>query len=101
MPEKKKWTNMEEHICYFREYAVVEMLHSPSFIHDEPDQEHDPERVKCTPNMWCTFTKTAPERYASMFAAIYGRGERRPLINDLVNRLHDSDLHLNCLRASV
>jgi len=82
MPEKKKWTDMKKGICYLREYAVVEMLHSPTFISDKPDQEHDPERVRCTPDMWCIFTKTAPERYASIFAATYGRGERRPLTND-------------------
>ena len=51
MPEKKKWTDTEKGIHYLREYAVVEMLQSPIFIPDEPDQEHDPERVRCTPNM--------------------------------------------------
>jgi len=81
MPDKKKWTDMEKGIHYLRGYTVVEMLHSPSFIPDEPDQEHDPERVRCTPNMWCIFTKTAPERYASTFAAMYGRGERRHFVN--------------------
>jgi len=101
MPEKKKWTDMKKGICYLREYAVVEMLHSPTFIPDEPDQEHDPERVRCTPNMWCIFTKTAPERYASTFAAMYGRGERRPLINELINTLQDFELHLTSLRTCI
>ena len=32
MPQKKKWTSMEKGIHYLREYAVVEMLHSPTFI---------------------------------------------------------------------
>ena len=32
---------------------------------------------------------------------MYGRGERRPLIDDLVNRLQDFELHLNPLRACV
>ena len=73
---------------------MVEMLHSPTFIPDEPDQEHDPERVRCTPNMWRIFTKTAPERYASTFAAMYGRRERRPLINELIYILADFELHL-------
>ena len=81
IPEKKKWTDIEKDIHYLREYAVVEMLHSPTFIPDEPDQEHDPERGRCIPNMWRIFRKTAPERYASTSAAMYGRGERRPLIN--------------------
>ena len=85
MPEKKKWTSMEKGIRYLREYAVVEMSHSPTFIPDEPDQECDPERMRCTPNTWRILTKTAPERYASIFAAMYGRGERSPLINDLIN----------------
>ena len=94
MPEKRKWTDMEKGICYLRECAVVEMIYSPDFIPDEPDQEHDPERVRCTPNMWRTFTKTAPERYASTFAAMYGRRERRPLINELIYILADFELHL-------
>ena len=51
MPEKRKWTDMEKGICYLREYTVVEMLHSLTFIPDEADQEHDPERVRGTPNM--------------------------------------------------
>ena len=80
---------------------MVEIIYSPDFIPDETDQEHDPERVRCMLNMWRTFTKTAPERYASTFAAMYGRGERRPLIDDLVNRLQDFELHLNPLRACV
>ena len=70
---------------------MVEMICSPDFILDEPDQEHDPERVRCTPNMWCIFTKTAAERYASTFAAMYGRGERRPLINELINTYYNTD----------
>ena len=45
---------------------MVEMICSPDFILDEPDQEHDPERVRCTPNMWRTFTKTAPESMDAM-----------------------------------
>ena len=73
---------------------MVETLHSPSFIPGEPDQEHDPERVRCTPSMWRIFTKTAPERYASTFAAMYGRGERRPLLNELIYILTDFELHL-------
>ena len=64
-------------------------------------QEHDPERVRCIPNMWRIFTKIAPERYASTFAAMYGRGERRPLINELINKLQDFELHLSPLRACV
>ena len=101
MPEKRKWTDIEKGIRYLRECAVVETLYSPTFIHDDPDQEHDPERVRCTPNMWRTFTKTAPERHASTFAAMYGRGERRPLLSELINRLQDYELHLTPLRACV
>ena len=62
MPEKKKWIDMEKGIRYLREYAVVEMLHSPTFIPDEPEEEHDPGRVRRTPNVWHIFRKTAPER---------------------------------------
>ena len=100
MPEKKKWTDMEKDVCYLREYAVVEMLHSPTFIPDEPDQEHDPERGRCIPNMWRIFRKTAPERYASTFAAIYGIGERRPLINKLINKLQDFELQSSVYKVT-
>ena len=51
MPEKRKWIDMEKGIRYLREHTMVEMLHSPTFIPDEHDQEHDPERVRYTPNM--------------------------------------------------
>ena len=51
MLEKRKLTDMEKGIHYLREYTVVEMLHSLTFIPDEADQEHDPERVRGTPNM--------------------------------------------------
>ena len=61
MTEKRKWTDMEKGIRYLREHAVVEMLYSPTVIPDEPDQEHDPENVRCAPHMWRIFTKTAPE----------------------------------------
>ncbi len=69
---------MEKGIRYLREHAVVEMLHSPTFIPDKPDQEHDPERVQCTPNMWRTFTKTAPERYASTLQQCMAEGKEDP-----------------------
>ena len=97
MLEKRKLTDMEKGIHYLREHTLVEMLHSPTFIPDEPDQEHDPERVRCTRNMWRIFTKTTPKKYASTFAARYGRGERRPLINELINKLQDFELHLTPL----
>ena len=90
---------MEKGIHYLREYTVVEMLHSPTLLPDEPDQEHDPERVRYTPNMWHMFTKTAPERYAITFAAMYGRGEGRPFINELNNKIQDFELHLTSLQA--
>ncbi|XP_046761077.1 uncharacterized protein LOC121108186 [Gallus gallus] len=98
MPEKRKWNDMEKGFCYLREHAVVEMLHSPTVIPDEPDQEHDHENVSCTPHMWRIFTKTAPESYASTFAAMYDRGGERPFINELVNKLQDFELHLIPLR---
>ena len=85
---------MEKGICYLREYAVVEMLHSHAFIPDNPNQEHDPEKVRCTPNMWSKLTRTAPENCTSTLAAMYGRGERRPHLNELISRLHDFELRL-------
>ena len=43
----------------------------------------------------------APEKYAGTLAAMYGRGQRRPCLNELINRLHDSELHLTPLWACV
>ena len=100
MPEVKKWTAMEKGIHYLRECTMVEMLHDCTFIPD-PNQEHDLERVRCTPSLWHMFTRTAPERYASTLAAMYGRGQKRPLLNGLINRLHDTELLLTPLRACV
>lgn len=101
MPEIKKWTAMEKDIHYLTEYAVVETLPDRAFVPDNPNQEHDPERARCTPNTWRIFTRTAPERYASTLAAMYGRGQKRPLLNGLINRLHDTELLLTPLRACV
>lgn len=100
MPEVKKWTAMEKGIHYMRECTMVEMLHDCTFIPD-PNQEHDLERVRCTPSLWHMFTRTAPERYASTLAAMYGRGERRSLLNELISRLHDFKVHLTPIRACV
>ena len=44
----KKWTTMEKGIHYLRQFSVVEILRDPTFIPDDPHQEHDPERVRCT-----------------------------------------------------
>lgn len=77
MPEIKKWTDMEKGIRYLRECAVTEMLHNCASNPDYQNQEHDPERVRLTPNMWRTFTRTAPEKYAGTLPAMNGRGERR------------------------
>ena len=77
---------------------MVEVLHSPTFTTDEPDQEHHPENIRCTPHTWRIFTKTAPERYASTSAAMYGRRGERPFINELMNQLQDFELHLIPLR---
>ncbi|XP_021236236.1 uncharacterized protein LOC110389699 [Numida meleagris] len=99
MPEAKKWTTMEKGIQYLRECAVVEMLHDPGFIPDDPNQEHDPERIRCTPDMWHPFTRTAPEKYAGTLSAMYGRGERRPPMGELISRLHDFEIHLTPLQV--
>lgn len=48
MVEIKKWTTMEKGICYLREFSMVEMLHDPMFIPDDPQKEHDPERGRYT-----------------------------------------------------
>lgn len=80
MPEIKKWTDMEKGIRYLQEFAKVEMLHDSMFIPGDPHQEHDPERVRCTPNMWQRFTRTALEKHSGTLAGIYDRAKKTSFI---------------------
>lgn len=73
MPKIKKWTTVEKDIYYLRELPVVEVLHDPMFIPDNPHQDHDPERVTCAPSMWQKFTRTVPEKYTGI-PGMYERG---------------------------
>lgn len=75
MPVIKKWTSTEKGIHYLRELAVVAMLHDPTFIPDNPHQEHDPERDMCAPSMWKKFIRTAPDKYAGTPAGMYERAK--------------------------
>ena len=71
---------------YLRERAAVEMLHDPTFIplnsdphsNSNPNRDRHPERVRCTPDMWCIFTRSAPGEYGGTLAAMYGRGQEEP-----------------------
>lgn len=89
MPEIKKWTATEKSINYFRECAMTEMLHEPTFVPGDPHQEHHPERVRCTPSLWRQLTRTAPEKDANTPAGMHVRGQRRPLLFKPISRLHD------------
>ena len=89
MPEIKKWTATEKSINYFRECAMREMLHEPTFVPGDPHQEHHPERVRCTPSLWRQLTRTAPEKDANTPAGMHVRGQRRPLLFKPISRLHD------------
>ena len=93
MPEKKKWTATKKGSHYFREWAMVEMLHDTTFIPDNPNQEHGPERVRYIPNMWRKFTRTAPEKYAGTLEGMYSREQRQSLLFELIIRLHDFEQH--------
>ena len=63
-PAMKTWDTIEKGIQYLREIALVEMLYDSNFAPNDPRQNHDPERVRTTPEIWQKLTRAAPDRYA-------------------------------------
>ncbi|XP_072186301.1 uncharacterized protein [Excalfactoria chinensis] len=100
-PEEKKWTDIETGIRYLRERAVVEMLYSPNFRHDDPNQLHDPETVRVSRLMWRAFTRTAPREHASALAIIYGTGAREPPVSELIDKIHGIELFINTIGVCI
>ena len=45
------WDTIEKGIQYLREIAMVETLYDPNFAPNDPHQNHDPERVRTTPDI--------------------------------------------------
>jgi len=95
-PEMKKWNTIEKGIQYLTEIAVVEMLYYPVFVPNDPRQDHDPERVRGTPDIWQKFTRTAPERYTGTLAAMLDRYEdqQRPPVFELILMLQNFEQKL-------
>ncbi|XP_072190515.1 uncharacterized protein [Excalfactoria chinensis] len=100
-PEEKKWTDIETGIRHLRERAVVEMLYSPNFRHDDPNQLHDPETVRVSRLMWRAFTRTAPKEHASALAIIYGTGAREPPVSELIDKIHGIELFINTIGVCI
>ncbi len=91
-PAKKTWNTIERGIQYLREIALVEMLYESNFVPNDPRQNHDPERVRTTPEIWQKLTRAAPDRYAPTLLATFHRYEdqqRRPLVFELILTLQN------------
>ena len=91
-PVMKTWDTIEKGIQYLREIALVEMLYESNFVPNDPRQNHDPERVRTTPEIWQKLTRAAPDRYAHTLLATFHRYEdqqRRPLDFELILTLQN------------
>lgn len=91
-PAMKTWDTIEKGIQYLREIALVEMLYDSNFAPNDPRQNHDPERVRTTPDIWQKLTRAAPDRYAPTLVATFHRYEdqqRRPLVFELILTLQN------------
>ena len=62
MPAMKTWDTIEKGIQYLRKIALVEMLYDPNFAPNDPRQNHDPERVRTTPDIWQKLTKSSTRK---------------------------------------
>ena len=61
-PVMKMRDIIEKGIQYLREIALVEMLYDPNFAPNDPRQNHDPERVRTTPEIWQKLTKSSTRK---------------------------------------
>ena len=87
-----------------REIALVEMLYESNFVPNDPRQNHDPERVRTTPEIWQKLTRAAPDRYAPTLLATFHRYEdqqRRPLVFELILTLQNYEQHLPPTHVSI
>ena len=101
---KKTWNTIEKGIQYLREIALVEMLYDSNFALNDPRQNHDPERVRTTPEIWQKLTRAAPDRYAPTLLATFHRYEdqqRRPLVFELILTLQNYEQHLPPTHVSI
>ena len=83
---------------------MVEMLCDPNFAPNDPRQNHDPERVRTTPDIWQKLTRAAPERYTPTLVATFDRYEdqqRRPLVFELILTLQNYEQHLPPTHVSI
>lgn len=82
MPEIQKWTATEKSINYFRECAMTEMLHEPTFVPGDPHQEHHPERVRCTPSLWRQLTRMHQKRMPTHQQECMSEGKEDPFYSN-------------------
>ena len=103
-PVMKTWDTIEKGIQYLREIALVEMLYDSSFDPNDPFQNHGPERVRTTPDIWQKLTRAAADRYAPTLVATFHRYEdqqRRPLVFELILTLQNYEQHLPPTHISI
>ena len=100
----KTWDTIAKGIQYLREIALVEMLYDSNFAPNDPRQNHDPERVRTTPEIWQKLMRAAPDRYTLTLVATFHRYEdqqRRPLVFELILTLQNYEQHLPPTHVSI
>ena len=83
---------------------MVEMLYDSNFASNDPFQNHDPERVKTTPDIQQKITRAAQDRYAPTLVGTFHRYEdqqRRPLVFKLILTLQNYEQHLPPTHVSI
>ncbi|KAJ7401632.1 hypothetical protein BTVI_93882 [Pitangus sulphuratus] len=77
----KGWKTMEEGIQRLREMALLEVLFGR-----DGQYTSDPDKVKCTPLMWWTFTRMGPSAHASYLTSLQPGEKREPVVS-VTNKL--------------
>lgn len=101
-PGLRTWNTVEKGIQYLRGTAVVEMLFDPTFVPNDPHQDHEIE--VSTPKIWQKLTRTAPERYVVSLVAMIDRYKdrnRTSPIFELILTLQNLEQKLPPSHASI
>ncbi|XP_051667672.1 uncharacterized protein LOC127481899 [Manacus candei] len=82
----KSWKTIEEGILRLREMALLEVLFG-----GDGQPTNDPDKVKCTPQMWWSFTRMGPSIHKGYLTSLEA-GEKREPVMSVINklRLYDS-----------
>ncbi|XP_052520751.1 uncharacterized protein LOC128071766 [Tympanuchus pallidicinctus] len=100
----KKWVTVEKGIQYLREIGMVEMLYDPDFVPNHPCQDHDPEKVRTTPEIWQKIVTAAPDKYAATLTSAcnrYKEQQRTLLVYELFLTLQNYEQLLSPIHAAV